>query len=298
MNDRKKKIRGLLIGLAFAGLVGLAGCGSVHQQTNVSEAGSGGQVSRESDNRQGQTADSPAGTDQSDTGERENRDQFSLADVPAYDGSAFAVIHKNRPYFSREELDELSGQSYSELDSMGRCGSAWARITPQLMPKARRGEIGSVKPSGWKTVKYSDIIKDRYLYNRCHLIGYQLTGQNANPKNLITGTRYMNVSGMEPFEDLAAAYVKRTGKPLLYRVTPVFNENELLARGVLMEAYSAADAGKSVSFCVFCYNIQPGITIDYRDGGSHPDGTYRLADGDYFSKGFVVPKISTGSFRN
>ncbi|EEP29018.1 DNA/RNA non-specific endonuclease [Shuttleworthella satelles] len=291
----RSKRWGLLIVLALAGLVGLNGCGSTALRAGQSERESSSQISREEDGRQGQTKDLSG---QSGTGEEESRDQFDPADIPAYEGSAFAVMHRNRPYFSREETDGLSGQSYSELDSMGRCGVAWAKINPQLMPTAKRGEIGAVKPSGWHTIKYADIIKDRYLYNRCHLIGYQLTGQNANPKNLITGTRYMNVSGMEPFEDLAASYVKRTGNSLLYRVTPVFRENELVARGVLMEAYSVSDAGRSVSFCVFCYNVQPGIEIDYRDGSSHPDGSYQLSDGDYFSRGFTVPKISTGSFQN
>lgn len=279
----KSRIRALVLGLALAAMLGLAACRPPELPI---------QSDRQSSSQAGKGSGSPS------AGAEEAEESFSWDRVPAYDGSAFAVMHKNRPYFSREEIRDWSGQSFTQLDALGRCGVARAKITPELMPTERRGEIGSVKPSGWHTVKYADSIQDRYLYNRCHLIGYQLTGQNANPKNLITGTRYMNASVMEPFESLVASYVKKTGKSVAYRVTPVFVGSELVARGVLMEAYSDADQGESICYCVFCYNMQPGISINYGDGSSQPDGNYHLSDGTYFSRGFIIPKINTGSYKN
>lgn len=167
-----------------------------------------------------------------------------------------------------EEYTTESFETYSELDALGRCGVAYANISKDLMPTEERGEIGMIKPSGWHTVKYPEVIEDLFLYNRCHLIGYQLSGENANEKNLITGTRYLNVEGMLPFENKVAAYVRKTGNHVLYRVTPVFEGDNLVAEGVLMEAFSVEDAGKGVEFCVFAYNIQPGIEIDYATGES------------------------------
>ena len=158
-------------------------------------------------------------------------------------------------------------ETYSDLDELGRCGVAYANICKELMPTEERGAIGMVKPTGWHTVKY-DNVEGKYLYNRCHLIGYQLAGENANEKNLITGTRYLNVTGMLKFEDQVADYVKATDHHVLYRVTPVFEEDNLVATGVEMEAYSVEDKGKGVSFHVFVYNVQPGIDIDYATGES------------------------------
>ncbi len=192
------------------------------------------------------------------------------ADLPAYAGTPFTVVNDNVPYFTEEELTAASFESYSELDGLGRCGVAYACIGRELMPTEERGSIGQIKPSGWHTVKYPDLIPDRYLYNRCHLIGYQLTGENSNEKNLITGTRYLNVEGMCPFEDLTADYIKETGNHVLYRVTPVYTGNNLLADGVLMEAESIEDEGNGVLFNVFVYNVQPGILIDYATGDSAP----------------------------
>lgn len=192
---------------------------------------------------------------------------FDLSAVPAYSGSPYAEINGNVPYFSGDDLTNVSYEQYGDLDSLGRCTVAEACIGQDLMPTEERGEIGEVRPTGWHTVKY-DGIDGNYLYNRCHLIGYQLTGENANEKNLITGTRYMNVEGMEPFENMTADYIRETGNHVLYRVTPEFEGNNLLADGVLMEAESVEDNGASVQFCVFCYNVQPGITIDYATGDS------------------------------
>lgn len=192
---------------------------------------------------------------------------FSLADVPAYSGEPYTVVNDNVPFFSRSNLTDVSFESYAEMDSLGRCGPAYASVGRDLMPDKERGAIGQVKPSGWHTVKY-DIVDGKYLYNRCHLIGYQLAGENANEKNLITGTRYMNVNGMLPFENMVADYVKETGNHVLYRVTPVFEGGNLLASGILIEAESVEDNGKGILFCVYAYNVQPGITIDYQTGAS------------------------------
>lgn len=190
--------------------------------------------------------------------------------LPEYSGKPYVEIDGNQPSFTGKDKTKESFEKYSELDSLGRCGVAYANVGKDLMPTEKRGSIGKVKPSGWHTVKY-DIVDGKYLYNRCHLIGYQLTAENANEKNLITGTRYMNVDGMLPFENMAADYVKETGNHVLYRVTPVFEGKNLLAKGVQMEAYSVEDEGDGICFNVFVYNVQPGIQIDYATGESKED---------------------------
>ncbi len=188
-----------------------------------------------------------------------------------YDGNVshatYDVINNNIPQFEESEITTVSFEKYSELDYLGRCGVAFACIGKEIMPTEERGSIGQVKPSGWQMEKY-DIVDGKYLYNRCHLIGYQLSGENANEKNLITGTRYMNTEGMLPFENMVADYVKDTGNHVMYRVTPLFEGGNLLAKGVQMEAYSVEDSGKGVSFNVFVNNIQPGIEINYYSGES------------------------------
>ena len=194
---------------------------------------------------------------------------FTIEQVEAYSDSPYVVVNDNSPYFSDDEKANVNAfEIYSELDSLGRCGVAYANICKELMPTEERGEIGSIKPSGWHTVNYHEYIDGNYLYNRCHLIGYQLSGENANEKNLITGTRYMNVQGMLPFEDMVSSYVESTGNHVLYRVTPIFEGDNLVASGVLMEAYSVEDQGAGVMFNVYCYNVQPGIIIDYATGNS------------------------------
>ena len=187
--------------------------------------------------------------------------------IPKYNGKPYAVINKNVPYFKKSELKKTSYETYAKLDKLGRCGVARANVGRDIMPTEKRGAIGSVKPTGWKTVKY-DIVDGKYLYNRCHLIGYQLTGENANMRNLITGTRYMNVDGMLPFENMVADFVKETGKHVLYQVKPIFKGNNLLATGVHMQAKSVEDNGKGISFNVFVFNVQPGIKINYANGES------------------------------
>ena len=196
---------------------------------------------------------------------------ISVADIPAYAGDPYVTINDNVPQFLETDLATSSYEYYSDLDDLDRCGVVYACIGTDLMPTEERGNIGSVKPSGWHTVKY-DIVDGKYLYNRCHLIGYQLTAENANVKNLITGTRYLNVQGMLPFENLTADYVKETGNHVMYRVTPVFEGSNLVASGVLMEAYSVEDQGKGICFCTYCYNVQPGVAIDYATGDSHLNG--------------------------
>lgn len=195
---------------------------------------------------------------------------FSVDMIPEYSGKKYAVINNNIPFFGNNDLTKKCFENYSELDELGRCGVAYACVGKDIMPTESRGEIGSVRPTGWHTVKY-DCIADRYLYNRCHLIAYELTGENANEKNLITGTRFFNVEGMLPFENKVASYVRKTGNHVMYRVTPIFADENLVADGVLMEAYSVEDNGKGIAFCVFCYNVQPGVKIDYRDGSSEAE---------------------------
>ena len=201
---------------------------------------------------------------------------FDLASVPAYSGQPYAIVNDNKPYFTDADLTAVSFETYSDLDSLGRCGVAYASVGKDLMPTEERGSIGQVKPSGWHTIKY-DNVDGKYLYNRCHLIGYQLTAENANEKNLITGTRYLNVQGMLPFENMAADYVKETGNHVLYRVTPVFEGSNLVASGVLMEAESVEDKGEGILYCVYVYNVQPGININYATGDSSASGTNQTA---------------------
>lgn len=196
-----------------------------------------------------------------------NPSPVGLADLPAYSGAPYVVVRGNMPDFASNELVSTSFEYYSPLDPLGRCGYTVACVGLDIMPTEERGSIGMVKPTGWQTVKY-DIVSGKYLYNRCHLIGYQLTGENANERNLITGTRYLNIDGMLDFENMVADYVKETGNHVLYRVTPLFVGNELVARGVEIEAYSVEDDGDGVCVHVFAYNVQPGITIDYRNGNS------------------------------
>ncbi len=191
----------------------------------------------------------------------------SMEEIPDYSGKPYCEVNGNVPEFAEEDMTGEAFETYSSLDNLQRCGEAYAEIGTELMPLEERGSIGQVKPTGWHTVKY-DFVDGKYLYNRCHLIGYQLSGENANEENLITGTRYMNVEGMLPFENMVADYVKETGNHVMYRVVPVFEGNDLVARGVQMEALSVEDEGEGICFNVFVYNVQPGVEIDYSDGSS------------------------------
>lgn len=197
---------------------------------------------------------------------------YTLGELPAYDGQPVVILNENQPDFPDGDKTSQSFERYSQLDYFGRCGAAYANVGLETMPTGERGAIGQVKPSGWQTVKY-DFVDGKYLYNRCHLIGWQLTGENANELNLITGTRYMNVQGMLPYENEVADYVKETGNHVLYRVTPIYGDGDLVARGVEMEALSVEDQGKGVCFHVYAYNVQPGVTIDYATGESWGSGS-------------------------
>lgn len=210
--------------------------------------------------------------DIADTGGGQDRSSsvqevIGISEIPEYSGEPFIEINGNEPDFPEEERKDQSFETYSELDWLGRCGMAYANVGKDLMPTEKRGSIGQVKPSGWQTVKY-DHVDGKYLYNRCHLIGYQLSGENANEKNLITGTRYMNVEGMLPFENMVADYVKETENHVLYRVTPIFEGDDLLAEGVQMEALSVEDDGEGIAYNVYVYNVQPGVEINYATGES------------------------------
>lgn len=195
-------------------------------------------------------------------------------DVPEFTNVAYVEINENEPFFEKEDMKTTAFEKYSSLDQLGRCGVAYANICKELMPTKKRGKIGSIKPTGWQLAKY-EFVDGKYLYNRCHLIGFQLAGENANDKNLITGTRYLNIDGMLPFENLVADYVKQTNNHVLYRVTPIYEGDNLVASGVLMEAKSVEDNGKGVSYCVFAFNNQPGVTIDYANGANGYSENYQ-----------------------
>lgn len=201
-------------------------------------------------------------------GEEAEKGVNPLSELPEYEGEDYTFVNGNIPFFNKKEkVNTKVFEEYSPLDKLGRCGVAYANICKELMPTEKRGEIGMIKPAGWHTVKY-DCVDGKYLYNRCHLIAFMLAGENANACNLITGTRYFNVNGMLPFENMVSDYVKETNNHVLYRVTPLYKGGNLIASGVLMEAYSVEDNGAGVCFCVFIHNIQPGITINYATGES------------------------------
>ena len=205
-----------------------------------------------------------------------------ISELPEYSDSPYAVLNGNKPDFAEADLTTQSFETYSELDALGRCGVAYANVGQDLMPTEERGSISQIKPTGWQSVQY-DCVDGKNLYNRCHLIGFQLTGENANELNLITGTRYLNVTGMLPFENMVADYIKETGNHVLYRVTPVFDGDNLVASGVQMEAMSVEDNGDGVMFNVYCYNVQPGVAIDYATGDSYlEENTTDEEDAEYY----------------
>ncbi len=254
---------------------------SAWKQTEiVSETGTTGNTQSDTQTDDGQQAQAALQSDDGPQDELLNNNSFvSLDAIPAYDGKAYVAVNDNVPFFTESELTTDAFEYYSELDSLGRCGVTYANVCKEIMPTEERGKIGMVKPSGWHTVKY-DIVDGKYLYNRCHLIGYQLSGENANTKNLITGTRYLNIEGMLPFENMVADYVKESGNHVLYRVTPIFEGENLVASGVLMEAESVEDNGAGILFNVYCYNVQPGVRIDYATGDSSLDGSVAQQSSD------------------
>lgn len=221
--------------------------------------------------------------------------EFDPSLIPVYAGNAYTTINDNIPFFTADDTLSAGYEFYSHLDELGRCGPAMVLVGKETMPTEERGEIGMIKPTGWHTVKYAGIVDGNYLYNRCHLIGYQLSGENANEKNLITGTRYFNVTGMLPFENEVADYVKNTGNHVMYRVTPVFAGDNLVADGALMEAYSPEDNGEGVCFCVFVYNIQPGIEIDYATGDSWISGVTQKESDEKTNDSVIDYVLNTGT---
>lgn len=271
----KKFISGkhnIFLALLLALSITLCGCGTETptpsngvsapvSQTETTDLTNDKSVSDEPNNSDSQIASSKL----FESGEK------TLTSIPKYDGSYYVAINNNIPYFTEGDLTTSAYEKYSNLDRLGRCGVASACVGIEIMPTEERGSIGQVKPSGWQTAKY-DIISGKYLYNRCHLIGYQLTGENANEANLITGTRSMNVDGMLLFENMVADYVKETGNHVLYRVNPIFEGNNLVASGVTMEGYSVEDDGDGICFNVYVFNAQPGIEIDYSNGNSWLSG--------------------------
>lgn len=222
------------------------------------------------------------------TNETIQKPTVTIKDIPEYSGSPYIAINDNQPSFTSDDYTTTAFEKYAELDYLGRCGVTYACVGVEIMPTEDRGSIGHVKPTGWVTAKY-DFVDGKYLYNRCHLIGFQLTGENANTQNLITGTRYMNTEGMLPFENMIADYVKETENHVLYRVTPIFDGENLVARGVQMEAYSVEDDGEGICFNVYCYNVQPGVVIDYKTGESELDTkTTTKAEDDIDDSQFVL----------
>lgn len=264
-----------VIALLLSVVISLAGCGTGDAPVSVGGNPTAGEsVSTGDSSAPGEQADAESigsGEEAPDSDiPKLSAPAFDTGSVPAYSGKAYVAVNGNVPYFTESEHSNTSFEQYSNLDSLSRCGVAFANIGTDIMPTGERGSIGMVKPSGWQTVKY-DNVDGKYLYNRCHLIGFQLSGENANEKNLITGTRYMNVSGMLPFENMVADYVKETDNHVLYRVTPIFEGNNLVASGVLMEALSMGDGGSGICFNVYCYNVQPGIKINYANGSSEAE---------------------------
>lgn len=253
MKDKKRRTYGFLTGLLLILSVCLTSCGNQGQTDSGKDSNtqSGTKVAAEDHSAEEKGSDSES--------------YVTVDDVPAYSGEPYVEVNDNQPEFTEEELTTVSYEDYSELDELGRCQTAEACIGQDLMPTEARESISSVKPTGWKNKSY-DTVDGGYVYNRCHLIGYQLTGETANEENLITGTRYMNVEGMLPFEDEVAAYIKETDNHVMYRVTPVFEGDDLIASGVQMQAESVEDDGAGISFNVYVYNVQPYVVIDYRTG--------------------------------
>lgn len=253
MKDKKRRTYGFLTGLLLILSVCLTSCGNQGQTDSGKDSNtqSGTKVAAEDHSAEEKGSDSES--------------YVTVDDVPAYSGEPYVEVNDNQPEFTEEELTTVSYEDYSELDELGRCQSAEACIGQDLMPTEARESISSVKPTGWKNKSY-DTVDGGYVYNRCHLIGFQLTGENANEENLITGTRYMNVEGMLPFEDEVAAYIKETDNHVMYRVTPVFEGDDLVASGVQMQVESVEDDGVGISFNVYVYNVQPYVVIDYKTG--------------------------------
>lgn len=262
-----KRSLSLLLSLLFS-LSLLTGCGGTAVSGDVPNASAAGSTSSVTDSvPQEEVPEQPA-----DSTAQNRPATLQELNVPEFSGEPYVAVNNNVPYFTAEEHTTEVFEEYSELDALRRCGVAYANICQELMPTEEREGIGHIYPSGWKPAQY-DCVPGGHLYNRCHLIGFQLAGENDNNRNLITGTRYLNIEGMLPFEDMVADYVKETGNHVLYRVTPFYEGDNLVAAGLLMEGWSVEDEGDGVSFCVYAYNNQPGVEIDYATGESWLSGT-------------------------
>lgn len=257
----------LALGIALS-LVACGSAESVSSSTSLSDTDSVASIVSTALPDPAPTPDPTSEPTTSPTAAPSTSSAFSLSDVPAYSGSPYVIVNDNIPFFFAEDLTTDPFETYSPLDSLGRCSVAFANVCQDIMPTEERESISEVTPTGWVNNTY-DCVDGGYLYNRCHLIGFQLAGENANEKNLITGTRSMNVDGMLPFENMVADYVTETSNHVLYRVTPIFEGNNLLASGVLMEALSVEDQGEGIQYCVYCYNVQDGVVIDYATGENH-----------------------------
>lgn len=305
------KLKRISLVLMLIACMALSACGSADAGSAPADTNSTSQASQSQVVESSGVPDSSDAVATDDTGKPESTPAsgtvpststsstaFSLSSIPAYADQAYIAVNNNEPYFTDADKARTDAfETYSSLDSMGRCGVAYANICHEIMPTEKRGEIGSVKPTGWQTAKY-DFVDGKYLYNRCHLIGYQLAGENANDKNLITGTRYLNIEGMLPFENMVDDYVDETNNHVLYRVTPVFDGTNLVASGVLMEGWSVEDQGDGICFCVYAYNNQPGVEINYATGdnwtsGAAPSGT--TASGGGTSTPVVGTTTNAGS---
>lgn len=309
--DKMKKLKLLLANIILAGVLVLGGCAdagdssqsSSSKETTTQEAASSEDQSAEtsaggSDDKSSQTDfNNSSGADTAGKAKtptsKAKTSAVSTSKIPKYSGSPYIKVHNNVPFFKKSDLTKKVFEKYSKLDALGRCHTAYANVCKATMPTEKRGRIGMVKPSGWHTVKYNNV-DGKYLYNRCHLIGYQLTAENANESNLMTGTRYLNVDGMLPFENMVADYVKETNNHVLYRVTPIYTDENLLADGVLMEAESVEDKGKGISYCVYVYNVQPGIKIDYETGDSSAKDSRRFEQSS--AKGTYIINENTNKF--
>ena len=300
---KRKMLNKLLIAFLLSASLFVTGCG---EKTTDEVSDTNTESTEEANSVIPEEAEKETQEDIADVGNTEGiADAEDVDSVPEYEGEAYVTLNQNEPEFEQADMTTEAFEEYSELDDLGRCGEAYANICQEIMPTEERGAIGMVKPSGWHTVKYNDLIDGNYLYNRCHLIGYQLAGENANEENLITGTRYLNVEGMLPFENMVADFVEETGYHVLYRVTPVYEGDDLVAVGVQIEALSVEDEGEGICFNVYCYNVQPGITIDYSDGESsrseHAEEEVRLAEekkeerrGDQETQASVQEKAVSG----
>lgn len=270
MRNKMKRLWASLLALVIA--VGLAGCNDTSSVSVTPEPTPVVTESTEPESTEPVVTATPA-LEATATPEPEQAvaAEFDISSIPAYSGTPYVIVNDNVPYFTDSDMTTEAFENYSSLDEYGRCGVAYANICTELMPTEDRESISDVTPSGWDNNPY-DFVDGGYVYNRCHLIGFQLAGENANELNLITGARSMNVDGMLPFENMVADYVQETDNHVLYRVTPIFEGNNLVASGVLMEAKSVEDEGEGVEFCVYCYNVEPGVEIDYATGANWASG--------------------------